>query len=76
MMLLRLFIQELSVSPWKLITIAGLAGLSNALVLAIINIAAEHATGLAGDDRAQNRAVHDIRAERRRTDGLCGGVEQ
>jgi putative pyoverdin transport system ATP-binding/permease protein len=44
MKLLRIFVAELSVSPWKLLGIAGLAGLSNALILAVINGAAEHAT--------------------------------
>ena len=44
MKLMRIFIAELSVSPWKLISLAALAGISNALILAIINIAAEHAS--------------------------------
>ena len=44
MKLLRLFTAELSVPPMKLLTMAGLAGLSNALILAIINMASENAS--------------------------------
>lgn len=44
MQLIRNFLSELSVRPAKLISIAALAGIGNAGILAIINTAAEHAS--------------------------------